>query len=66
MGAGLTPGPVTRGQCAAQGEPASPGEGPLWVVSEVPSSPDGLGRGARENQAAWEVAGLWEAGRGND
>ena len=66
MGAGLTPGPLTRGHCAARGEPASPCEGPLSVVSEVPSSPDGLGRDARGNQVAWEVAGLQEARWGND
>ena len=36
------------------------------MVSEVPSSPDSLGRGARENQEAWEVSGLQEARRGND
>ena len=65
-GAGLTPGPVTQGQCVARGELASPCEGPLSVVSEVPSSPDSLGRGARENQEAWEVAGLQEARQGND
>lgn len=38
-----------------------PCKGPLLMVSEVPSSPDGLGRGARENQVSWEVAGLQEA-----
>ena len=36
------------------------------MVSEVPSSPDSLGRGARENQVALEVVGLQEARRGND
>lgn len=65
-GADLTLGPLTQGQCAAQGEPASPHKGPLLMVSEVPSSPDGLGRGARENQVSWEVAGLQEARWGND